>query len=107
MFISMQKIETSAPNWDIAQFGMFPSMKKRTHFLNNLLDFRSNPHSCLKYSIQPSQNDWYHLKTLILALFLLFDVIDKFAMMYCIKKAISTKKFNKISALVAYWVAAY
>ncbi len=55
---------------------------KNTHFLNKQLDFGPALKSCLTYLVfQHSQNDWYPLKHLILALFWLFDVKEKFARM--------------------------
>ncbi len=65
-------------------------------FFNKQLDFGPALKSCLTYlGFQPPQNAWYPLKPLILALFWLLNVTDKFARMYSIKKAISPEILAK------------
>ncbi len=80
---------------------LFWTISKPIHFFYKQLDFWSSHQSCLLIYLvfQPSQNDWYPLKTHILTLFLLFNVIDKFATVYFKRKAILTKNFSPSSLL--------
>ncbi len=78
---------------------LFQDSKKSymTLFFNKQLNFGPALKSCLAYLVfQSSQNDWYTpLKPHILALFSLSNVVDKFARIYSIKKAISPKIVTK------------